>query len=94
MRVSSRNEALVLRNGFLAIVAKDSKHPIGGEKIWLFSQTDRGPVTAPQPVRWLPYHPRPHWIQHDVACQFQELGFLLDQYPFETSLEEVANPCV
>lgn len=78
--------------GLAPLFRKGSQKPVDRQPGRCRIQPCRGPITTPWPLVRGAYYTGPDRIEHNIAGQFQEVGFLLHDDRLETSLEYMPHP--
>src|SRR5581483_7563062 len=77
-----------------ALRAELSQHPIGRERRMAFSRAGGAAVAGPFPSAWMVHGLGAYGIQHDIAADFQQIAFFVDEDRLVAALEEMADSAV
>ncbi len=89
-----RHEFSEASTGVVAPTAELGKRPIDVQPVRRVPKARSLGVAAPSMVRRRPNHTGAHWVEDDVAHQFQQVPLPLDQNASVASLKQVTDPVV
>ena len=85
------DEVAIRCNRTTAGLSELTQQPIGFQPIRRGALAEQRPVAAPGPIDCVIHHAGPHRVEHDIACEFEEIAVFFHQNGLVAPLKHMAD---